>query len=66
MNRRNHRDDERLKPTTLSLLKNSKKPEGGIDGKIRAMEKKLELMRANKDKRKVSAGDKKVGGGKEK
>jgi len=42
------RRDDHFKPTTLSLLKNSKKPEGGVDGKIRAMERKLEEMRRKK------------------
>ncbi|CAO1623454.1 unnamed protein product [Parajaminaea phylloscopi] len=40
--RRGRRDDDASrKPTTLSLVKNAQRPQGGTDGKIAAMEAKL-------------------------
>ncbi|PWN24712.1 RNA-binding domain-containing protein [Jaminaea rosea] len=45
--RRRHDDDE-LRPTTLSLVKNARQVKGGADAKIAAMEAKLAALRQKK------------------
>lgn len=48
-NRRPDGGDEALKPTTLSLMKNSQRPQGGTNAKIAAMEAKLQALKQAKD-----------------